>query len=221
MHLANKINESLDKIADRLIGSVNSATHCKIVQDAFRQYGAKVQVVVDDNVSDNMIVVMGEYLPWRTRQNIGVLLTYSPGSKRIPITEKVWKTLKFDLSQVLQHELIHRRQCEHIAIPKEDWEDHSCKVYATKAKIPAKREAQEYLGSTEEIEAHAHCIMMELRRWTSKTDPLTLLRTPRKIRPKQSVTLREYLETFDYNMSHPAIKRLFKKTVYWIENQEA
>ena len=103
MHLANKINGSLDNIADRLIGSVNSATHCKIVQDAFRPFGAKVQVVLDDSVSDNMIVVMGEYLPWRSRQNIGILLTYSPGSKRIPITEDVWKTLKFDLSQVLQH----------------------------------------------------------------------------------------------------------------------
>ena len=124
-------------------------------------------------------------------------------------------------SQALQQELIHRKQCSHIAIPKEDWSEHNCKVYASKATIPAKKIAQEYFGSTEEIEAHAHCIMMELREWAPKINSITLLRNPKKVRPKQSPTLREYLETFDFDMRHPVIKRLHKKTVYWIENQEA
>ena len=217
MHLANKVNAALDKIADQMIGSVNSAFHCKLVQDAFRPFGVKVRSVLDDIVSKDMIIITGEYSPWRQRQSIEVYLTYKPGSKRVLVTEKVWRKLRFDLSQTLQHELIHKKQCEHIKIPSEDWENHACKVYASNAKIPAKRNAQEYYGSTEEIEAHAHCIMMELKHFAPRTDPIKLLSRGKGVPKKKSPTLRDYLETFDYNMKHPVIKRLFKKTVYWIE----
>ena len=111
-------------------------------------------------------------------------------------------------------------QCEHIKIPSEDWEDHACKVYSSNANIPAKRDAQEYYGSTEEIEAHAHCIMMELKHFAPRTDPIKLLQRGKKIPKKKSPTLKDYLETFDNDVSHPVIKRLFKKTVYWIENED-
>ena len=121
MKFADNINEALDSIADSIIGTANSATHRKIVQRIFRQYNAKVLVAVDDNVSEDMIVVTGQYLPWRIRQNIEIFLTYAPNSKRVSVSKKVWKTLKFELSQVLQHELIHRRQCSHMEVPKEDW----------------------------------------------------------------------------------------------------
>ena len=217
MKLAKSINESLDTIADSMIGKANSASHRKIVQSIFRKYNAKVLVAVDDNVSEDMIVVTGQYLPWRIRQNIEIFLTYPVQSKRVQITQKMWKTLKFELSQVLQHELIHRQQCSHIQVPKEDWEDHACKVYASKASVPAKKMAQEYFGSTEEIEAHAHCIMMELEHYAPRTDPYKFLRFPKKVQTRHSPTLKDYLETFDYDMKHPAIRRLFKKIVYWIE----
>lgn len=217
MKLAKNINAALDSIADSMIGTANSASHRKIVQRVFRKYNAKVLVAVDDNVSENMIVVTGQHLPWRIRQNIEIFLTYSVQSKRVRITSKMWKTLKFELSQVLQHELIHRQQCYHIQVPKEDWEDHACKVYASKASVPAKKTAQEYFGNTEEIEAHAHCIMMELEHYAPRTDPYKFLRFPKKVQTRHSPTLKDYLETFDYDMKHPAIRRLFKKIVYWIE----
>jgi hypothetical protein len=94
MHLDNNINGALDKIAEQMIGSVNSASHCKIVQDAFRPFGAKVRIALDDVVSKDMIVVTGEYASWRQRQNIEVYLTYKPGSKRVLVTKKVWKQLR-------------------------------------------------------------------------------------------------------------------------------
>lgn len=223
MQFEPKINEALDKIADQIIGKVNSSSHQKLVQDAFRQFGVKIEVAVNDAVSKDkdMIVVTGAHSSWKVRQSIELFLNYAPGGKRIKITNKFWKIFRFDLSQVLQHELIHRRQCSHIKVPQEDWSEHNCKVYASKAKIPAKKESQEYFGSTEEIDAHAHCIMMELREWAPRTNPFDLLRHPRKLRQKQSPTLKEYLETFDYDMKHPALKRLFTKTVHWIENPEA
>jgi len=211
MHLVNKVNAALDKIADQMIGMVNSASHCKLVQDAFRPFGAKVTVALDDIVSEDMIIVTGAYAPWRQRQNIEVYLTYGPGSKRVLITKDVWKQLRFDLSQTLQHELVHRMQCEHIKIPSEDWEDHTCKVYSSNANIPAKRDVQEYYGSTEEIEAHAHCIMMELKYFAPRTDSIKLLKRGRKVPKKKSPTLNDYLETYDNDTSHPVIKRLLKK----------
>jgi len=184
MHLANTINRALDKIADQMIGSVNSASHCKLVQDAFRPFKAKIRVALDDVVSKDMIVVTGAYAPWRKRQNIEVYLNYKPGSKRVLVTKDVWKQLRFDLSQTLQHELVHRMQCEHIKIPSEDWEDHACKVYSSNANIPAKRDAQEYYGANDEIEAHAHCIMMELKYFAPRTDPIKLLQRGKKF-PKK------------------------------------
>jgi len=219
MYLAPKINKSLDNIADQMVGSVNSAIHHKLVQDAFRQFGAKVDVIEDTHVSRGMIVVTGMHSPWKIRQNIELFLTYSPGGKRIKMTSELWKTLKFNLSQVLQHELIHREQCSYMKVPKEDWEEHSCKVYASKGKTDAEIEAQEYYGSTEEIEAHAHCIMMELKNFSPRTDPLKLLKKAKSLPRIKSPTLKDYLYVFDFDMAHPAIKRLFKKTVYWIEQE--
>ena len=220
MHLASKVNIALDKISNQMIGSVNSASHCKLVQDAFRPFGAKVHVALDDMISKDMIVVTGAYSPWRQRQSIEVYLTYKPDSKRVLITKSIWNQLKFDLSQTLQHELIHKKQCAHIKIPSEDWEDHACKVYASKARVPATRDAQEYYGSTEEIEAHAHCIMMELKHFSPRTDSIKLLQRGKRVPKKKSPTLYDYLETYDNDTSHPVIKRLFKKIVYWIDNEE-
>jgi hypothetical protein len=219
MHLVNKVNAALDKIAEQIIGSVNSASHCKLVQDAFRPFGAKVHVALDDMISKDMIVVTGAYAPWRQRQNIEVYLTYRPGSKRILVTKNMWNQLRFDLSQTLQHELIHRMQCKHIKIPSEDWEDHACKVYSSNARLPAKRNAQKYYGDTEEIEAHAHCIMMELKHFAPRTDSIKLLQRGNQVPKKKSPTLYDYLETYDKDTSHPVIKRLLKKTVYWIEQE--
>ena len=219
MYLAHKVNAVLDKIADQMIGSVNSASHCKIVQDAFRPFGAKVVIALDDMVSKDMIIVTGAYAPWRHRQSIEVYLTYKPGSKRIRITKTMWNQLRFDLSQTLQHELVHKMQCEHIKIPSEDWEDHACKVYASNANLPAKRNAQKYYGDTEEIDAHAHCIMMELKYFAPRTDPIKLLQRGNRVPKKKSPTLHDYLETYDKDTSHPVIKRLLKKTVYWIEQE--
>ena len=130
MKLAPKINKALDDIADQMIGSSNSATHRKLIQDAFRQFSVKVYVAVDEAVSKkkDMVVVTGAYSPWRVRQNIEIVLNYAPAGRRVKLTKKLWKALRFDLSQVLQHELVHRRQCAHIEIPSEDWSDHNCKV---------------------------------------------------------------------------------------------
>jgi len=219
MHLANTINRALDNITEQMIGSVNSAYHCKIIQDAFRPFGAKVAVALDDGVSEDMIIVTGAYASWRQRQNIEVYLTYRPGYKRVLVTENMWKTLRFNLSQTLQHELVHRMQCEHIKIPSEDWENHACKVYSINANISAERDAQEYYGDTEEIAAHAHCIMMELKHFAPRTDSIKLLKRGKRVPKKKSPTLNDYLETYDYDMSHPVIKRLLKKTVYWIEQE--
>ena len=72
---------------------------------------------------------------------------------------------------------------------------------------------------TEEIEAHAHCIMMELKYFSPRTDPIKLLKKAKSLPRKKSPTLKDYLYVFDFDTTHPAIKRLFKKIVYWIEQE--
>ena len=88
MKLASKINKALDKIADQMIGSSNSATHRKLVQSAFRQFSVRVYVAVDDAISKDkdMVIVTGAYSPWKVRQNIEIALNYAPTKKRIKIT---------------------------------------------------------------------------------------------------------------------------------------
>ena len=60
-----------------------------------------------------------------------------------------------------------------------------------------------------------------IKEFSPRTDPINLLKRAKKISQKKSPTLKDYLETFDFDMKHPVIRRLFKKIVYWIENQEA
>ena len=176
MILGGEIESALDNIAYLIIGKANSATQLKIIQSAFRPFGSKVSIASDHNVSPGMIVVSGEHCPWKVRQNIELFLNYNPDSYRALVTEDSWKGLRFDLSQTLQHELIHRDQCAYMTFPKDEWEDHNCKVYASRAKTFRQKEIQEYFGSTEEITAHAHCIMMELRENAPRTDPIKLLK---------------------------------------------
>ena len=217
MILGGEIESALDNIAYLIIGKANSATHQKIIQSAFKSFGSKVSIASDHNVSPGMIVVSGEHCPWKVRQNIELFLNYHPDSYRSLVTENSWKGLRFDLSQTLQHELIHRDQCAYMTFPKDEWEDHNCKVYASRAKTFRQKEIQEYFGSTEEIAAHAHCIMMELRENAPRTDPIKLLKNAKKIPRAKSPGLKDYLEAFDYDMNHPVMKRLMKQVVYWIE----
>ncbi|HIA11717.1 MAG TPA: hypothetical protein EYN69_06550 [Flavobacteriales bacterium] len=217
MILGGEIESALDKIACLLVGKVNSAAHQKIIQSALKSFGAKVSITSDHNVSLGKIVVTGEHCSWKVRQNIELFLNYHPDSYRALITDKSWKVLRFDLSQTLQHELIHRDQCSYMTFPKDEWEDHNCKVYASRGKTYRQKEVQEYFGSTEEIAAHAHCIMMELRENAPRTNPIKLLKNAKKIPRKKSPGMKDYLEAFDYDMNHPVMKRLMKQIVYWIE----
>lgn len=221
MKYGRTIESALDGATSLIVGKINSSSHCEIIQNIFRPYGAKVRIATDDLVTPGTIVVTGQNAQWKVRQSIEIYLAYHPKARRVLVTESLWKQLKFDLSQTLQHELIHRMQCSYMTVPSEDWIDHNPKVYASKAKIPKKKEAQEYLGSTDEIEAHAHCIMMDLRYNFPRTDSIKLLKQAKKNPKAKSTVLKNYLETFDYDMSHPVLKRLFKETVYWIENPEA
>jgi len=217
MKLGGQVEAALDKIAYQIVGKTNSASHCKIIQQCFRPFGVKVEVVFDDLVPKNTIIITGAHSPWRVRQKIEIFLNYNSDSRRCRITKAKWNNLRFDLSQVLQHELIHKEQCSYMVIPGEEWEDHHCKVYASKSKVPHIKQNQEYFGSTEEIKAHAHCIMMELIKLSPRTDPTKLLKRASKIPRAKSPTLKNYFEAFDYDVNHPVMKRLLKQVVYWIE----
>ena len=82
----------------------------------------------------------------------------------------------------------------------------------------------EYMTRPDEIEAYAMNIADELTRHVGKEDALTLLRMAKKTAQFKteighflSPDLLAYFALFDYDSSHPVIKRLLKKIYIYLK----
>ena len=127
-------------------------------------------------------------------------------------TKQGRKFFLYKLKDVMKHELLHMKQ--HRARdfhPGRDGYDNRSLEY-------------EYMTRPDEIEAYAMNIADELTRHVGKEDALTLLRMAKKTAQFKteighflSPDLLAYFSLFDYDASHPVIKRLLKKIYIYLK----
>ncbi|KKM16785.1 hypothetical protein LCGC14_1682330 [marine sediment metagenome] len=133
-------------------------------------------------------------------KKIEIVLVYSSGIKRgLKIHEDGWEHLAFRIYQAYQHELIHKKQ----------W----------KKKKNKREKDRNYFTDPAEIDAHAHDIALEfLFNGFTVEEAINNLKNYKSVCLTESITLFSYLVYFQYE-DHPALRKLIKRTVYYLENK--
>ena len=111
-------------------------------------------------------------------------------------------TFLFYISQAVQHELIHKYQWF-----MREYDTSEPQKYKSKEKDPKIRQAQEYLGHTDEIDARANDLWLEIKHAKKDINCLASL----KDLVKDSDTLTGYIATFG-DSDHKVVKRLLTRT---------
>lgn len=135
--------------------------------------------------------------------NIELVFVHDPRARDgLVFDESGWDFFSFKINQAIKHELRHKYQ------------------YSQRKIIEVKNPSTplEYLSCPDEIDAHAHDIMLELLHYgLDNNSAIAHLKNFSKINPEMSITLFSYLVAFELDFENPVIKRLIKRTVKFLE----
>lgn len=133
------------KIASR---SYTPAKFTNVLRKHFNNPDIIFRTVRCADLKDNEIVVSGYYDPFDDEENvphIGINIFYSPSQKEVTVTNINWEDIRFQLAEIICHEMIHRRQ-------------YRARDYDSPLVDHSLTKAQEYLGNPDEIEAYGFSI---------------------------------------------------------------
>ena len=212
MYLAAKINRKLDSMRPVLKGSVPLDIVLAEVEAALKPWGAKVYLIPDAELSRPQFTCSGIYDYTKKKQPIEIVLHFHEGNRCFNFTRRAWREFKFLLSQVLQHELIHKSQYSYRA---ELTGGGVCLYYDIKGGAKSDKEMMDYLAELDEIDAYAHDIAMEILEYYPTVDPYEVLRTIN--RRKKIWSWNYYKAAFKDSEDWSDVRnRLLKKAYKWI-----
>jgi hypothetical protein len=166
----------------------------------------------DPKLAAGYIAVGGYYVSsddQAGRKSITINIAYATGARWIKISAYRWRRVARLLADTILHELIHMRQ--HRARQFKNLPGYKSTAYYAR-----QRRAQEYLGHSDEIGAYAFNIACEL--WDQFGDDWPAMRSyldSNQSRRRKRSSLHYYLDTFDWDHTHPVIQRLKTKIVYY------
>jgi len=178
MYLASKLHKEINThfSPDEIIGSeLTYAQISRRMNKILRPLGAKGKVVRDDNLksksnSRQYYSFSGYYDTEATGIPIVINVHFASNRKTFSFTRARYNGFMFMLSQIIQHEFIHKSQYEF----RPEHSERLVKVYHSD-KLSKKRLKQiEYLSSWCEIEAYAHDIAMEINQYYPTSYPSTI-----------------------------------------------
>ena len=211
MELGPQIEQRLLRWKTKLMGRHRHEDLIKMVQSCLNPFGVKIKKQHDLSLDWQSIAVSGLFDSQIQRRNITLFLYFSWGSEWFRITEKNWPELRFQLSQCLQHELIHRRQASY----RQHLDNEYALYYDVKSSNSLDKQTMDYLAELDEIEAYAHDIAMEIREFYPNTDPYKVLRTVG--RRKKLWSWIYYQRSFKHSEDWGDVRRrLLKKTYQWL-----
>ncbi len=141
---------------------------------------------------------------------IEIVFSYFIWDEFLTVTQHRFKRICSVFADTVLHEIIHMRQYR-----TRNWKDID--GYNSTAHLIKQRKNQNYYGHPDEIGAYAFNIACELydRFGTNWQAAKRYLDSDCVLRHKGSNYIR-YYKTFDGNHSHPVIKKLKKKVIYYL-----
>lgn len=208
MYLAETINGILDSKKNKLIGRASYFHVVDVLNRAFRKKESFVfRFELYSDFSKNDFTVSGLYDMDRDEKFI--ILNFSKDYKHFELNEDKWKEFKFAISQVCQHESIHKLQWQH-----RETDPSSRMPLEFRYECSSKEEERDYLKDVDEIDAYAHDIAMEIKFFYPKKDPYAVLR---KINSHRKIwSYRYFKKTFRGTVWTSIHNRLLKKTYMWL-----
>lgn len=203
MYLGRKIATALEKIA--YSGEMGHREVIQPLRAALKPFGVRVDHSYSDKLNGYEFGVSGHYDGSRIRQPIHLVVYFSNDwlvhGARMKWTKQRRQEFCFKVSQVLQHELIHKCQAQY----------RDVELGYRAAKDPH-RQTELYLSNKDEIGAYAHDIMMELK--TTEFGWNILRQIGRYRIPSYNI----YKKAFGRKDWHKVKNRLLKQVFKWMEN---
>ena len=203
------IHEALTQAKHQIVGHTLKPTAIASLIERLigEKYGLTFSTYAKQDLEENQATVNAYFDPAELYNppNIELIFVHHPKkTKGINIDETGWESFAFRIEQAVLHELIHRRQYE--------------KRKIVTNKLPATPIG--YLSCPDEIEAHAHDIMLELTHYGYDLDhALQRLKNYPKISAEESITLYSYMLVFENAPSNPTMQKLIRKTVKFLNEK--
>ena len=177
----------------------------------------KIKKVYNYKVDPGHVYIGGSYLSYLDKEYdrcIELQLCYFDPETQITLSNRKLKQVAVLLADTILHEIIHMRQYRRRNFK-------SVPDYQSNAQRSDLRKEQSYLGSNDEIDAYAFNIACELHNKFkgNRSQMVTYLNQPIK-NHKYKHTWRMYLKAFEFNHSHPVIKKLKKKIINYLPAAE-
>lgn len=155
---------------------------------------------------DTYVAAGGEYDPNNRQCTLHI---YSQNFDKFNFTDDSWAKFKYRIIQTQMHELIHFMQFDR---RYDQWSNYV--VPYKKVKQAKKNYEREYLSEFDEIQAYAHCVLLDFKVFRPNIPTQTLINRAKTKR--DSNTLKYILKTFDYDYrNNHAIPKLMAQIVKW------
>lgn len=205
MYLASSINSALEHNKSKLLGWNPYSSLTTKLQQSFRQKDLKFIYERYDFIDKDDFSVSGLYDMSDRRRY--VILNVSKSCFDFRLSKERWSEFKFLISQVIQHETLHKLQWQY----RECGEDVQLDF---RNMIGTKDQEMEYLADLDEIDAYGHDIAMEIKYFYPKRDPYEVLNNISKCRKIWSYSY--YKKTFKGSNWSGVKHRLLKKAYLWL-----
>jgi hypothetical protein len=146
---------------------------------------------------------------------IELCFAYSLADTKLTYTGRRFNRLCQRIADVLLHEIIHMRQAR-----KRNFK--SLPGYSSTAESTKQRVEQEYLGDNDEIDAYAFNMACELdEKFNGDMRRIVdYLNEDQKGKRRNYDTWRTYLRAFNWDQNHRIIKRIKKRSIYYLSRTQ-
>jgi hypothetical protein len=203
-------------LRDKLVNQPLSINrfHDTVIRQAKKYLPIKGSKQFNTEVIPNLVYVGGTYYSELDRDrstSIELCLCYNPKDQLIKMNSQRFKRFCVGFADTILHEVIHMRQLrkrKFVHLPD----------YPSTATRLKQREEQEYLGNLDEVDAYAFNIACELDvKFNSDIKKIVgYLNEDQKGKRRSHNSYRMYLQAFGHNHNHPVIKRVKKRTIYYL-----
>ncbi len=188
--------------------------HTKISKHIKKQIPVRINKKRDSKVDPGWVWVGGTYYSDKDqekKQCIELDLVYELFDEKTILTKRRYQRVCYTLADTLLHEIMHMRQYRRRKFK-------NLPDYASTAARAEKRQEQEYLGNSDEIDAYSFNIACELLdKFDYKTKKvIDYLNENQKGTNRRHNCWRMYLKAFDHDHNHPIIQRVKKKVIRYI-----
>jgi len=180
-----------------------------LFQQQFLEFGIEVTLHPYDDIGINQLTANGFFCSWAYEEeeetDIELVIVLNNLDRAISINNTDWDFFRHQVTQTLEHEMIHRDQA------RARLGSGYMQAYTQHMDEEQKRIA--YLSDPDEIDAYANDVALDMLYLYSYMTAYARMRNYKRIRQDESPIFCEYVDTFGWNSEtvHILVKKALKR----------